>query len=129
MASIFTKIIARELPAYIIAEDDKHLAFLDAMPLMEGHCLVIPKEETDFIFDIGSKEHQELWDFARTVALQLGKAYPKKRVAVAVVGLEVPHAHIHLLPITAVSDMNFANERVKFTPEQYKEIQQKILAS
>lgn len=126
MSSIFTKIVNEEIPSYKIAENEDFLAFLDAMPLVEGHTLVIPKKETDFIFDINAEEHQKLWDYARTVGKQLAKAYPDKRIAVAVVGLEVPHAHIHLIPITQMGDMNFMNERLKFTPEEYQSIVQKI---
>lgn len=126
MSSIFTKIVNGEIPSYKIAENEDFLAFLDAMPLVEGHTLVIPKKETDFIFDINAEEHQKLWDYARTVGKQLAKAYPDKRIAVAVVGLEVPHAHIHLIPITQMGDMNFMNERLKFTPEEYQSIVQKI---
>ena len=109
MSSIFTKIIKNEIPSYKIAEDDKHLAFLDAMPLVKGHTLVIPKQETDFIFDLEIEEFKNLWSFAQTVAKKLQKTYPDKRIAVAVIGLEVPHAHIHLIPISKMEDMNFKN--------------------
>lgn len=126
MSSIFTKIINNEIPFYTIAEDEHHLAFLDAMPLVEGHTLVIPKKEIDFIFDIDAEEHKNLWGFAQKVAKKLQVAYPNKRIAVAVVGLEVPHAHIHLVPIDKMADLNFANERLKLTTDQYKEIQEKI---
>lgn len=126
MSSIFTKIVNGEIPAYKIEEDDNYLSFLDAMPLVEGHTLVIPKEETDFIFDISEEAHTGLWAFAQKVAKKLQVAYPEKRIAVAVVGLEVPHAHIHLIPISDVGEMNFKNERLKFTPEEYLSIQNKI---
>lgn len=129
MASIFTKIIDGEIPAYVIAEDDKHLAFLDAMPLVEGHCLVIPKQETDFIFDLEQDEFKELWSFAQSVAKKMEKAYPDRRIAVAVVGLEVAHAHIHLIPIHKMEDMNFKNERLKFSDSEYLEIQKQIINS
>lgn len=129
MASIFTKIIDGEIPAYVIAEDDKHLAFLDAMPLVKGHCLVIPKQETDFIFDLEQDEFKELWSFAQSVAKKMEKAYPDRRIAVAVVGLEVAHAHIHLIPIHKMEDMNFKNERLKFTDSEYLEIQKQIINS
>lgn len=129
MASIFTKIIDREIPAYVIAEDDKHLAFLDAMPLVKGHCLVIPKQETDFIFDLEQDEFKELWSFAQSVAKKMEKAYPDRRIAVAVVGLEVAHAHIHLIPIHKMEDMNFKNERLKFSDSEYLEIQKQIINS
>ncbi len=127
MSSIFTKIAQGEIPSYKIAEDDRYLSFLDAMPLVEGHTLVIPKKETDLIFELDSEEYQGLWAFAREVAKKLGRAYPDKRVAVAVIGLEVPHAHIHLIPISKMDDMNFANERLKFTGEEYTSIQHKIV--
>lgn len=129
MASIFTKIIDGEIPAYVIAEDDKHLAFLDAMPLVKGHCLVIPKKETDFIFDLEQDEFKELWSFAQSVAKKMEKAYPDRRIAVAVVGLEVAHAHIHLIPIHKMEDMNFKNERLKFSDSEYLEIQKQIINS
>ena len=116
-----------EIPSYKIAEDDRYLSFLDAMPLVEGHTLVIPKQETDLIFDLDSEEYQGLWAFARKIAKKLGRAYPDKRVAVAVIGLEVPHAHIHLVPISKMDDMNFANPRLKFTGEEYRAIQHKIV--
>lgn len=129
MSSIFTKIIAGEIPSYKIAEDEQYLAFLDAMPLVKGHTLVIPKNETDFIFDLENEDFKNLWSFAQTVAKKLEKAYPSQRIAVAVVGLEVPHAHIHLIPIEKMDDMNFKNERLKLSAEEYKEIQKTIINS
>lgn len=129
MSSIFTKIINNEIPAYKIAEDEKYLAFLDAMPLVKGHTLVIPKQEIDFIFDLESDDFKDLWSFAQTVAKKLEKTYPDKRIAVSVIGLEVPHAHIHLIPITEMGDMNFKNVRLKFSYEEYLEIQNSILNS
>lgn len=126
MSSIFTKIINGELPSYKIMEDEKHLAFLDAMPVAEGHTLVIPKKEVDLIFDLDSDAFQELFGFAQKVAKKLGKAIPCKRVGVAVVGLEVPHAHIHLIPLQGLYDIDFSKERLKFTPEEYQKIQEKI---
>ena len=129
MSSIFTKIIKNEIPSYKIAEDDKHLAFLDAMPLVKGHTLVIPKQETDFIFDLENEEFKNLWSFAQMVAKKLQKTYPDKRIAVAVIGLEVPHAHIHLIPISKMEDMNFKNVRLKLSDEEYQEIQNAILHS
>lgn len=127
MSSIFTKIIAGEIPSYKIAEDEQHLAFLDAMPLVKGHTLVIPKKETDFIFDLENEDFKNLWSFAQTVAKKLEKAYPSQRIAVAVVGLEVPHAHIHLIPIDKMDDMNFKNERLKLSGDEYNEIQNTII--
>lgn len=126
MASIFTKIIDGEIPAYKVAEDNQHLAFLDIMPLAEGHTLVIPKQEVDLIFDLDSEAFKNLWAFAQKVAKQLGKAYPEKRIAVAVVGLEVPHAHIHLVPIDKVEDLNFKQDRLKLSTEAYQDIQNRI---
>ena len=127
MSSIFTKIIKNEIPSYKIAEDENYLAFLDAMPLVKGHTLVIPKQEIDFIFDLENEDYKNLWSFAQTVAKKLQKSFPDKRIAVAVVGLEVPHAHIHLIPITKMEDMNFKNVRLKFSEEEYREIQNLIL--
>lgn len=127
MSTIFTKIVNNEIPSYRVAEDTEHLAFLDAMPLVEGHTLVIPKKEIDLIFDLNDEDFKNLWSFAQKVAKKLEKVYPKKRIAVAVVGLEVPHAHIHLIPITKMDDMNFMNPRIKFSPDEYKAIQKKIL--
>ena len=129
MSSIFTKIIEGEIPSYKIAEDNDHLAFLDAMPLVRGHTLVIPKIETDFIFDLESEAHKNLWGFAQTVAKKMKQTFPDKRIAVAVIGLEVPHAHIHLIPIDKTEDMNFKNVRLKLSNEEYLEIQNSILNS
>lgn len=129
MSSIFTKIVQGEIPSYKIAENDNFLSFLDAMPLVEGHTLVIPKNEVDFIFDIENDEYKNLWSFAQKVAKKLQNAYPGKRIAVAVVGLEVPHAHIHLIPIEKMEDMNFKNLRLQFSNEEYQKIQDKIINS
>lgn len=129
MSSIFTKIIQGEIPSYKIDEDEQHLAFLDAMPLVKGHTLVIPKVETDFIFDLESEAYKNLWGFAQKVAKKMQRTYPEKRIAVAVVGLEVPHAHIHLIPITKMEDMNFKNVRLRFSDEEYLEIQNSIINS
>lgn len=128
MSSIFTKIVNGEIPCYKIAEDEHHLAFLDIMPLKKGHTLVIPKKEVDLIFDLDSEEYTNLWAFAQSVAKKIQNAIPCVRVGVAVVGLEVPHAHIHLVPLDEMKDLNFLNERVKLTPEEYQEIQQRISA-
>lgn len=126
MSSIFTKIINNQIPSYKIAEDDHHLAFLDAMPLVAGHTLVIPKQETDFIFDLNEDGFKNLWSFAQMVAKKMEKTYPDRRIAVAVIGLEVPHAHIHLIPIQKMEDMNFKNMRLSFSEEEYLEIQKAI---
>lgn len=129
MSSVFTKIIKGEIPSYKIAENDDFIAFLDALPLVKGHTLVIPKQEVDLIFDLDSESFKELWAFAQNIAKKIEKAIPCKRVGVAVVGLEVPHAHIHLVPINKVEDLNFKNERLAFTLEEYKIIQQQIINS
>lgn len=126
MASIFTKIVNGEIPAYKIAEDDKFLAFLDINPLAEGHTLVIPKQEIDYIFDIPDNTLSEMMVFAKRVAKAIEKTIPCKRIGIAVVGLEVPHAHIHLIPINNVSDVNFANPKLKLSPEELKTISEKI---
>lgn len=126
MASIFTKIINREIPAHIIAEDEAHIAFLDASPLVEGHTLVIPKKEVDLIFDLPAEEFKNLWQFAQQVADKIAKNIPCKRVGIAVVGLEVPHAHIHLVPLQQVDDINFSRPRKTFTPEEYQKTAEKI---
>lgn len=110
MASIFSKIAAGEIPSYKVAADDKHYAFLDINPVAPGHVLVIPRKETDYIFDIDDKEYQEYTLFAKRVALALKEAMPCKRIGVAVMGLEVPHAHIHLIPMNSESDMNFKSK-------------------
>lgn len=127
MSSIFSKIINGEIDSYKIAEDEKHIAFLDAMPLVKGHTLVVPKKETDLIFDLESDDYKDLWAFAQNIAKQIKKAVPCKRVAIAVVGLEVPHAHIHLIPLNNIEELNFKNVRLIFSPEEYKEIQQSII--
>lgn len=129
MSSIFTKIIKGEINAYKIAEDENNLAFLDAMPLVEGHTLVIPKQEIDLIFDLENEDFKNLWSFAQKISKKLQKAYPSTRVAIAVVGLEVPHAHIHLIPINNVEEMNFKNPRLKFSDEEYQGIQSTIINS
>lgn len=127
MSSIFTKIVNGEIPCYKVAEDEHHLAFLDVMPIAKGHTLVIPKKEVDLIFDLDEEEYKNLWAFAQKVAKKLKAVVPCVRVGVAVVGLEVPHAHIHLVPMNEIKDLNFMNERLKFTPEEYQEIQQEIV--
>jgi len=116
MASIFTKIINREIPGHIIAENEDCIAILDINPLVMGHVLVIPKKETDYIFDIENEGYLKLWSFAKNVAGAIKKAVPCKRIGIAVVGLEVPHAHIHLVPLQHVGDINFT--RPKLHPSQ-----------
>lgn len=129
MSSIFTKIINGEISAYIIAENDDFIAFLDAMPLVKGHTLVVPKKEVDLIFDLESDDYKNLWGFAQEVAKKVKNAVPCIRIGVAVVGLEVPHAHIHLIPLQKVEDMNFKNERLQLSVVEYTEIQNSIINS
>jgi len=126
MASIFTKIVNGEIPAYKIAETEKFLAFLDVFPLAKGHVLVIPKKETDYIFDVETDEYVELWAFAKKIAKAIDKAIPCKRVGVAVIGLEVPHAHIHLIPLQTVEDINFSKPKLKLESSVFEEIADKI---
>ena len=116
MASIFTKIVNREIPAHIVAEDGNHLAFLDINPLVMGHSLIIPKREVDYIYDLNDEELTQLHLFAKKVAQAIEKTVTCNRIGIAVIGLEVPHAHIHLIPINSMDDMNFS--RVKLSPTQ-----------
>ncbi|HRI79839.1 MAG TPA: HIT family protein [Cyclobacteriaceae bacterium] len=126
MASIFTKIIKREIPAHIVAEDDHFIAFLDIMPLTKGHTLIVPKVEVDYFFDLDDSTYTGLNLFARKVSKAIQKATRCKRVGVAVLGMEVPHAHIHLVPMNAMRDMNFANAKLKLTNEQLAEVADQI---
>ena len=126
MASIFSKIIAGEIPSYRIAEDDRHYAFLDISPLAEGHTLVVPKREGDYIFDLSDSEYADLQLFAKRVAAAIGKAIPCKRVGVAVIGLEVHHAHIHLVPINKESDMDFRGKHLSPEADRMAEIAESI---
>jgi histidine triad (HIT) family protein len=118
MASIFTKIVNREIPALIIAEDDAHLAFLDINPLVMGHSLVIPKKEVDYIYDLTDGELSQLHLFGKKVARAIEKTVDCNRVGIAVIGLEVPHAHIHLIPINSMDDMNFSRPKLSPTQEE-----------
>lgn len=127
--SIFAKIVSGEIPAYKVAETIDYLAFLDINPLAEGHVLVIPKKEVDYLFDIEDDVYAGLMIFAKIVARGLKKAIPCKKVGVAVIGLEVPHAHIHLIPMNEVSDLNFARPKLSFTPEQLEATLEKIKAA
>lgn len=126
MSSIFTKIINGELPAYKVAENENFLAFLDISPIAKGHTLVIPKTEVDYMFNIEDELLAEMWLFAKKVALKIENAIPCQRVGVAVIGLEVPHAHIHLVPINHVGDINFSQPKLSFTQEEMKDICDKI---
>jgi histidine triad (HIT) family protein len=126
MATVFTKIIRGEIPCYKIAEDKRYFAFLDINPLMAGHTLVVPKNETDYIFDLSDDELSGLILFSKKVAMAIEKSIPCARIGVAVVGLEVPHAHIHLVPMNTMNDLNFKNPKLKFTPEEFSKIAKKI---
>ncbi len=128
MASIFTKIINNEIPCYKIAETENCLAFLDINPNTEGHTLCIPKQEIDSLFDLEKDLYNELMVFSKKVAIALKKAVPCKRVALSVIGLEVPHAHVHLIPINEMKDVTFINKK-KFSKTEFKKIANKIKAS
>jgi histidine triad (HIT) family protein len=124
--TIFSKIISGEIPAYKVAETNDFLAFLDISPLAEGHVLAIPKQEVDYIFDLDDETYVGLQLFAKIVAAGIRKAILCKRIGVAVIGLEVPHAHIHLIPMNSVSDLNFSRPKLSFTPEQLEATAEKI---
>lgn len=128
MATIFSRIVAGEIPSYKVAENDKFYAFLDINPLVKGHTLVIPKQEVDYIFDLSDEDLAEMQVFAKKVASAIKSAFPCIKVGQAVIGLEVPHAHIHLIPIQKESDMLFSNPKLKLTAEEFKEIAEKIQA-
>ncbi len=128
MSSIFKKIADGEIPAHKVAESNDYLAFMDIEPLKEGHVLVIPKKETDYVFDMEDSEYIGLWVFAKIVAAGIKKAFPCRKVGLAVVGLEVPHTHIHLIPINAVSEMSFEQPKLKLTDEQLTEHAERIRA-
>jgi len=126
MASIFSKIIAGEIPCHKIYEDENHLAFLDVMPLVRGHVLVVPKKEIDYIFDLSEEEMANMWKFALLVAKAIKKAIPCKRVGTAVIGLEVPHAHIHLVPMETANDLNFTREKLKVSSDELAQVSELI---
>lgn len=126
MASLFTKIINGEISSYKVAENDKFYAFLDISPLQKGHTLVVPKKEEDYIFDIADEDLQEYICFAKKIAVAIKKAYPCVKVGMAVIGLEVRHAHIHLVPMHKEGDLNFANEKLSLPAEEMKEIAENI---
>ncbi|MCF8304470.1 MAG: HIT family protein [Bacteroidales bacterium] len=126
MSSIFTKIINRELPGYIVAEDDNCIAFLDINPLAKGHTLCVPKKEVDDLFNLDDETYKNLQLFTKKVAKGLEKVVDCARIGVTVIGLEVPHAHIHLIPINSIYDMDFAQEKLKFSDEEFQEITGKI---
>lgn len=122
MATIFSKIISGEIPCYKIAENEDFLAFLDIMPLRKGHTLVIPKKETDYIFDMEDAELSAMMVFAKTVSHKIKKVFPCRKIGVTVIGLEVPHAHIHLIPINGIADMNFSQEKLTLSPDELTRI-------
>jgi len=126
MASIFTRIIHRELPAYTVAEDERNMAILDINPLVLGHVLVFPKVEVDKIYDLSADDYAGLMLFAQQVSLQVQKAFPDKRIAMAVVGLEVPHAHVHLVPISNVAELDFTKQRPSFTPNDFHQCLERL---
>jgi histidine triad (HIT) family protein len=126
MATIFTKIIKGEIPCYKIAENEYYFAFLDINPLRAGHTLVIPKKETDYIFDIDDDQLSGLILFSKKIAAAIKVAFPCNRIGIAILGLEVPHAHIHLIPMDTMEDVNFKNPKLKFSTEEFKEIATKI---
>lgn len=129
MSSIFSKIVSGEIPSYKVAESNEFLAFLDVNPLAEGHVLVIPKQEVDYIFDLDDETYTGLQLFAKIVAEGLKEAIPCKKVGVAVIGLEVPHAHIHLIPMNRVDDLNFARPKMSFTKDEFNITAERIRAA
>jgi histidine triad (HIT) family protein len=122
MASIFSKIIAGDIPCYKIAENDDFIAFLDVFPLKKGHTLVLPKKEVDYIFDLDQETYSGLMNFSKQVAVAIKQAVPCNRISVGVFGLEVPHAHVHLIPMNTMNDVNFANEKLKLSKEEFEQI-------
>lgn len=125
--SLFTKIINREIVGHIVAENDLAIAFLDVKPLAKGHTLIVPKVQTDYLFDLDDTLYASLWSFAKGVAIVLKGEVPCKRIGVAVIGLEVPHAHIHLVPLQRVEDINFSGPRLTFTDEEQASLASKLL--
>lgn len=126
MPGIFSRIAQGEIPSYKIAEDDRYFAFLDINPLAKGHTLVIPKQEVDYLFDLDDEVYAGLWQFAKKVSRAIEKVCPCARIGVAVVGLEVPHAHIHLVPINTVNDIDFSKERVALSKDEFAELMKQI---
>ena len=126
MATIFTKIINGEIPCYKIAEDKNYFAFLDINPLRAGHTLVVPKKETDYIFDLSDADVSGIILFSKKVAVAIKSIIPCNRIGVAILGLEVPHAHVHLVPMDSMDDINFKRPKLKFSPEEFKDIAAKI---
>ena len=128
MSTIFSRIVSKEIPCFSVHENDEFLAFLDVNPLVKGHTLVIPKIEVDYIFDLDDSVLQRMMVFSKDVARKLKDTFPCKKIGVSVVGLEVPHAHIHLIPINSIDDMNFSREKLKLSQDQLREIQSNILS-
>lgn len=128
MAGIFARIASGEIPSYKIAENNRFFAFLDINPLAKGHTLVIPKQETDYIFDLDSEDYRDLWLFAKHVAKAINQVVPCIKVGVAVIGLEVPHAHIHLVPLNTMEDINFSRPKLSFPAEEMKQLANEIAA-
>lgn len=126
MATIFTRIINGEIPCYRVAENDRYFAFLDINPLKAGHTLVVPKKETDYLFDLSDDDLSGMMVFSKKVAEAIRRAFPCNRIGVAVLGLEVPHAHIHLVPMDSMEDVNFRNPKLKFSQEEFRQIAEKI---
>lgn len=126
MATIFSKIVSGEIPCHKIAENENFLAFLDITPVALGHTLVVPKMEVDYFFDLDEKHLAEINLFAKQVAMKLQRVVPCKRIGTAIVGLEVPHAHMHLIPLNTIKDINFSGERLKLTSEEFSNLAQKI---
>ena len=129
MSSVFSKIIRGEIPSFKIAEDEKYYAFLDINPLAEGHTLVVPKKEIDYLFDLDDELLGDMMIFAKKIAKAIGVSVPCKRVGIAVLGLEVPHAHIHLIPINRLDDINFSRQKLKFSAEQFEKTAEKIISA
>ena len=126
MPSIFTRIVNNEIPSFKVAESENYLAFLDVNPLVKGHTLVIPKKEVDYLFDLSDEDYLGLMEFAKKVANGIKAAVPCLRIGVAVIGLEVPHAHIHLVPLNSMSDINFSNPKQSFSDEEMTDISKRI---
>jgi histidine triad (HIT) family protein len=126
MASIFSRIIAGDIPCYKIAENDNFIAFLDVFPLKKGHTLVVPKKEVDYIFDLDQETYSGLMNFSKQVAVAIKQAVPCNRISVGVFGLEVPHAHVHLIPMNTMNDVNFANEKLKLSKEEFEQMASEI---
>ena len=127
--TIFSKIISGEIPSYKIAEDDKYFAFLDIFPIVKGHTLVVPKIEVDNLFDLPGDYIEGILKFARPIAKSIEKSFPCNRCGISVIGLEVPHAHIHLIPINTANDLNFTRPKLKLSPDELKSAQEKILSN